>query len=190
MSEATGSDPSGPVWLDIEPFLCRLSPKLQPGELVHGEHFSLFDAMSAIEIGNPKMDPGSMPPTRRRPLDQSAPLRLPNDATLKVMDQLLAQEASWLGGNTLAQTVYTCLYLQHPERYRRSRSMKVLLRCVEPCLRRFTTFLGYDHWTSDLFRSNLHSSQSTKHHILATADRTSPKPDPDDCTTLGSRSAE
>lgn len=83
---------------------------------MHGPHFSLFEAMSAVEIGNPKMDPGAQPQKPSRPLDELAPLRLSNLLTLKVLDQLVAQQTSWFGGNTLPQTVYTCLYIFHPER--------------------------------------------------------------------------
>ena len=115
--DGSHSEVSGPVWLDIQPLLSRLSDVLRPGELVHNEHFSLFDAMSAIEIGNPKMDPGPLQPTQTRSLEEEAPLRLSNSMTVKVIDQLMAQEASWYGGNTLSQTVFTCLYMLHPERY-------------------------------------------------------------------------
>ena len=106
----------GPVWLDAQPLLRRLSSALQPGELVHSEHFSLFDAMSAIEIGNAKMDPGAVQPQTSRSLDEVAPLKLSNVLTLKLMDQLMAQEASWYRGNMLEQTVFTCLYILYPER--------------------------------------------------------------------------
>ena len=30
----------------------------QLGELLHGEEFSMFEAMSAVEIGDPKLDAG------------------------------------------------------------------------------------------------------------------------------------
>lgn len=31
---------------------------LQEGELLHDDHFSLYEAMSAVEIGDPKLDAG------------------------------------------------------------------------------------------------------------------------------------
>ena len=112
----TGRMASGPTWLDIKPFLSCLSDKLGDGQLVHGEHFSLFDAMSAIEIGNPRMDPGADQQVKSLSLHEVAPFKLSSSLTLKVVDQLLAQEVSWYSGNTLAQTVFTCLYILHPER--------------------------------------------------------------------------
>ena len=35
-------------WLNAQPFLARLREDLQPGQLVHGESFNLFDAMCAL----------------------------------------------------------------------------------------------------------------------------------------------
>ena len=32
--------------------------RTQLGELLHGEEFSMFEAMSAVEIGDPKLDAG------------------------------------------------------------------------------------------------------------------------------------
>lgn len=108
---------SGPAWVDVQPWLSRLSAELRPGQLVHGEHFSLFDAMSAIEVGNPRMDPGVARPSEKLSLEETAPLRLASLLNVKLADQLMAQEVSWYSGNTLPQTVFTCLYLLNPERY-------------------------------------------------------------------------
>ena len=121
MAESDTGD-AGPSWLNLDPFLTRLSEGLRPGQLVHGPHFSLFDSMSAVEIGNPRMDPGVHVGRQQqsgKDLDSAAPLKLTNEQVLKVADQLMAQEMSWHGGNTLAQTVFTCLYLLHPERWAR-----------------------------------------------------------------------
>lgn len=42
-------------FLDVQPFLERVCDQLAVGELLHGESFSLFESMTAIEIGDPKM---------------------------------------------------------------------------------------------------------------------------------------
>jgi hypothetical protein len=39
-------------------FLHEAADELEVGEMVHGPAFSLYEAMSAIEMMNPKMDPG------------------------------------------------------------------------------------------------------------------------------------
>ena len=39
------------VWLDAAPLLLRVQEALAPGQMVHDDSFSLFESMSAIEIG-------------------------------------------------------------------------------------------------------------------------------------------
>lgn len=38
------------VWADVSPLLIAACKDLQDGELIHGENFSLFAAMSALEV--------------------------------------------------------------------------------------------------------------------------------------------
>lgn len=45
-------------WVPMAGLLAATSSELQVGQLVHTSVFSLFEAMSAVEIGNPKMDAG------------------------------------------------------------------------------------------------------------------------------------
>ena len=52
-----------------EQFICCR----QLGELLHGEDFSLFEAMSAVEIGDPKLDAG-LTVDYSQPTDRCAPL--------------------------------------------------------------------------------------------------------------------
>ena len=96
---------------------------LSLGELVHDESFGLFEAMSAIEMMDPKMDAGMMTSggSCRRPpltyataqagghLDTSG-----NSDLIGVYDQTLACLVTWLEGHSLAQTVFTNLYLHAP----------------------------------------------------------------------------
>lgn len=107
-------------WLDITEQFKQAASQLSPGELVHDVHFSLFDAMSAIELADPKMD--GMVQWRQFP---DYPLSLKeaikngyvradghsNRTLIGVFDEILACMATWLEGHTLAQTVFTCLYL-------------------------------------------------------------------------------
>ena len=108
-------------WRDVQHVLKQAADELQPGELLHTESFSLFEAMSAIEIGDPKMDAGldtANAPTADELVQQGhAPDELSRDQVLAVMDQLFACQASWHSGNSLPQTVFTCLYLLRPDRY-------------------------------------------------------------------------
>ncbi|XP_062221658.1 uncharacterized protein LOC133920994 isoform X2 [Phragmites australis] len=114
------------VWSDASPLLAAACRDLQDGELVHGENFSLFAAMSALEIMDPKMDSG-IERSGYNSIDEAiedgvAPIPLNLDrtldiqCTLDVMDHLFSCEATWHKGHTLAQTVFTCIYLMRMER--------------------------------------------------------------------------
>ena len=39
------------MWLDVAPLLQRAAAAMEPGRLLHGETFSLFESVSAVEIG-------------------------------------------------------------------------------------------------------------------------------------------
>ncbi|KAK4265252.1 hypothetical protein QN277_026329 [Acacia crassicarpa] len=121
------SIPSGDnsVWADVSPLLHGACQDLQEGELIHGDNFNLFAAMSALEIMDPKMDSGIV--CRYYSLEEAiengaAPVPVSVDKTtdirciIDIMDHLLACEATWHKGHSLAQTVYSCLYLLQPDR--------------------------------------------------------------------------
>ncbi|KAH9805299.1 MAK10 [Citrus sinensis] len=97
------SIPSGDntVWADISPLLDAACKELGDGEMIHGENFNLFAAMSALEIMDPKMDSGIV--SKYCSLDEAiedgaAPVPLSHDKTIDVqsiidiMDHLLACE--------------------------------------------------------------------------------------------------
>lgn len=45
-------------WVPVAGLLEAASNELEVGQMLHTSVFSLFEAMSAVEIGNPKMDAG------------------------------------------------------------------------------------------------------------------------------------
>lgn len=116
--------PSGAVpktkWLDVTECFIQAAESLAPGELIQEAHFSLFDAMSAIELMDTKMDASlqwntfqQYPRTLNEAvkkgilkLDGHTPTEL-----IGIIDEVFACVATWLEGHTLAQTVFTCLYL-------------------------------------------------------------------------------
>jgi hypothetical protein len=57
------ADP-GVEWVPVAGLLDAASSQLEVGLLLHTSVFSLFEAMSAVEIGNPKMDAGRLVHTR------------------------------------------------------------------------------------------------------------------------------
>lgn len=108
-------------YVDIGPLLARAAAALpcEKDTVLHTDGFSLFEAMSAVEIGNEKMDVGlqAVPMTLDQLLEAgAAPTELSPQQTLAVMDRLFEMEATWHNGGSLAQTVYTCLYMLRPER--------------------------------------------------------------------------
>ncbi|XP_073150287.1 uncharacterized protein [Henckelia pumila] len=115
----------GTVWADVSYLLDLTCNDLQNDELIHGENFNLFAAMSALEIMDPKMDSGIV--STYYSVDEAiengaAPVPLSFDRTMDIqglidiMDHLLSCEATWHKGGSLAQTVFSCLYLLRPER--------------------------------------------------------------------------
>lgn len=90
-------------YVNITGLLAKASEALPVGQMVQTETFSLFEAMSAVEIGNPKMDAtasgAEQPKTIDALIDEGlAPVDLTPDQVLAVMDRLLAMEATWCTG--------------------------------------------------------------------------------------------
>ncbi|CEP10292.1 hypothetical protein [Parasitella parasitica] len=100
-----------PQWKDITSFLDEATSDFEVGQLVHLQSFTLFDAMSAIEIMDPRMDTGMTieQPCKTFDIDK----RLTPEDTLGIMDRLVVREMAWISGHSLVQTVYTCIYFLH-----------------------------------------------------------------------------
>ncbi|KAG2496391.1 hypothetical protein HYH03_005618 [Edaphochlamys debaryana] len=111
-------------YVDIGPLLQAARVEMKVGQLISGEAFSLFEAMSALEAGNPKMDAAASPAAARPSLDalladpKSFPLDLSGSQLLAVLDGLIAMEAAWHSGGSPMQTVYACLYMLQINRVR------------------------------------------------------------------------
>lgn len=110
-------------WVDVTEEFFTATEELKLGELLHDEMFGLFEAMSAIEMMDPKMDAGMM-------CNRGCKKVLNFDQALKagklkikditpseqigIIDATLACLVTWLEGHSLAQTVFTNLYLHKP----------------------------------------------------------------------------
>lgn len=122
MMDETQKDDS---WLDItEDFMSSIK-QLNLGELLKFDQFTLLEAMSAIELMNPKMDSGMLLKKSNRKiltLEQSVRMGLVKTNQLElneligIIDETYSFLATWLEGNLLSQTVMTNLYLHEPER--------------------------------------------------------------------------
>ncbi|KZT18829.1 Mak10-domain-containing protein [Neolentinus lepideus HHB14362 ss-1] len=104
--------PGGDDFVDVKYVFEDAARDMQPDELIFTEGFNIQDAMSAIEIGEPRMDSGMIPEAAERPEFQPLALLLPEEVCW-VMDRILACEIEWHTGNALSQTVFTVLYVHH-----------------------------------------------------------------------------
>jgi len=106
--------------VDVQPLFERVCDGMAVGELLASDTFSLQDAMVAIEIGDPKMDVGlrrgDVPSAAELIAAGRAPLDLPPEQLLAVMDRLLAMEVTWHKGALLPHTVYISLYMLEQDR--------------------------------------------------------------------------
>ncbi|KAJ7611761.1 Mak10 subunit, NatC N-terminal acetyltransferase-domain-containing protein [Roridomyces roridus] len=101
--------PGGDGFRDVTKIFLDAARDMEPGELLMREGFTLQDAMSAFEIGEPRLDSGmARDEDRRPPFDLYTPL-LPQEICW-IMDRAFSLEMLWQAGNTLAHTVFTCLY--------------------------------------------------------------------------------
>ena len=99
-------------WIPLDPIINELSNVLASGELVHDANFSLFDAMSALDIGDLKMDAGAVRDGSRLTLAQLlASGRAPKDITgrdlVRELDAMLCAEGTFRKGYAAATTVWT-----------------------------------------------------------------------------------
>ncbi|KAI9011283.1 Mak10 subunit, NatC N-terminal acetyltransferase-domain-containing protein [Gaertneriomyces semiglobifer] len=112
------------AWEDITDFFVEATTELDYGQLIHVDDFNLWDAMSCIEMMDPKMDAGmDIPPEER---GDKIPVSGIKDQTFSaadiigIIDQLCALEATWISGYLLSQTLFTCVYLHQPYHVRNS----------------------------------------------------------------------
>ncbi|CAH0561847.1 unnamed protein product [Brassicogethes aeneus] len=114
---------SVPNYVDVTSDFTDAVKDLRLGELLHDEQFGLFEAMSAIEMMDPKMDAGMICNRGVRKIKSFE--QAIKDETLKIdhfqdsevigiIDNTLACLVSWLEGHSLAQTVFINLYLHKP----------------------------------------------------------------------------
>ncbi|KIM87338.1 hypothetical protein PILCRDRAFT_63658, partial [Piloderma croceum F 1598] len=85
---------------------------MEPGSVIFTEGFSLQDAMSVLEIGEPRLDSGITLQEERRPPFNSLLQMLPEEICW-ILDRSFACEMEWHAGNMLSQTVFTLLYVHH-----------------------------------------------------------------------------
>uniref|UniRef100_A0A6G1SFX0 Protein MAK10 homolog n=1 Tax=Aceria tosichella TaxID=561515 RepID=A0A6G1SFX0_9ACAR len=112
-------------WLDITEEFHKSVAQLNLGELMKNEQFTLLEAMSAIELMDPKMDSGMIFNKIKRPLltfeqsIRSGAIKINNleyDELIGIIDDTYSCLTVWFEGHPLAQTIMTNLYLHDTER--------------------------------------------------------------------------
>ncbi|XP_044754766.1 N-alpha-acetyltransferase 35, NatC auxiliary subunit [Coccinella septempunctata] len=110
-------------WNDITNEFMGSVKDLALGELLHDDMFGLFEAMSAIEMMDPKMDAGMMCNRGFKHImdfDEQVKQNIlklkdfTSEERIGIIDTTLACIVSWLEGHSLAQTVFINLYLHKP----------------------------------------------------------------------------
>ncbi|XP_058830797.1 N-alpha-acetyltransferase 35, NatC auxiliary subunit isoform X2 [Topomyia yanbarensis] len=135
-------------WKDISTEFFSCVKELKLGELIHDNMFGLFDAMSAIEMMDPKMDAGMCCNKETTPLNfqtavESGKMKLTNldsRECIGIIDAVYSCSVSWLEGHSMAQTVLTCLYLHHPDQIE-DKSMKAFACAVHKLVNLIRNFI-------------------------------------------------
>jgi len=117
------------TWQDVTSDFNDACGQLKLGQLLHDEMFGLFEAMSAIEMMDPKMDAGMLcnratntAVTWQDRVDSGHVCLsglagdLDPSHVSQIIDENIACLVTWLEGHSLAQTVMTNLYLHHVDK--------------------------------------------------------------------------
>ncbi|KAI5358003.1 Putative alpha-acetyltransferase 35, NatC auxiliary subunit [Septoria linicola] len=97
---------------DVTANFVAASKQLKPGELVKDEYFTLFEAVGALEIMDPKMDSGYVEPDDSFEPEYQVDVEEPSPAeTLWIMDEIMRLEVLFHEGYPLSQNVFTSLHI-------------------------------------------------------------------------------
>lgn len=106
-------------WVAVDGDLFAAAEDMELGQLLQASGFGLLEAMSAIEIMDPKMDSGidaeGVYTFEEAQKANLLPAELTIPQVIAIMDKALCCELSWYTGYNLAQTVLTCLYAHKPQ---------------------------------------------------------------------------
>ncbi|XP_075167987.1 N-alpha-acetyltransferase 35, NatC auxiliary subunit homolog [Haematobia irritans] len=125
-------------WVDITKDFKSACSELSLGELAQDKLFGLFEAMSAIEMMDPKMDVGmgyNKNDTAPHTFDSAVEAgvlklnNLTNEELIGLFDALFSCIVSWLEGNSMDQVLFTCLYLHAPGKIE-DKSLKAFAHAV------------------------------------------------------------
>ena len=93
------------VWHDILPLLDKASEEMTLGDMLHGEAFNLQESMSALEMGDPQMDPMSSNEPEPPPA-VPLPDEISSADLIGVLDDVLCCEQAWYRSFPLAHSLF------------------------------------------------------------------------------------
>ncbi|KAK5118572.1 hypothetical protein LTR85_008037 [Meristemomyces frigidus] len=96
---------------DVTDEFAAAARHLRAGQLVKDEYFTLFEAVGALEIMDPKMDSGYVPPGDSFEPAFDVCRGLEATEIIWIIDELLCLEIAWHDGYPLSQTVFTSLHV-------------------------------------------------------------------------------
>jgi hypothetical protein len=105
-------------WVEVTQALERARNTLKCGEMLHTPQFSVEQAMTAIEIGDPRMDAGDGASPDFQTMMDSGCMRveLSMSELAQLLECLQCKLVRWWKGCTLQQTIYTSLHVLGHER--------------------------------------------------------------------------
>lgn len=142
-------------WDDITERVKGAVASLECGRIIHVDHFNLHSAMSALELMDPKMDPGIGSDKALTVDEYIARNPVPAMPTIRQMlatiDYLRVLEATFINGSDMGHTMFTCALLQRPSLVEGSplhAYIVVLLKLIE-CM--YTTVMEADIFEEEDF---------------------------------------
>ncbi|KIO25572.1 hypothetical protein M407DRAFT_75483 [Tulasnella calospora MUT 4182] len=140
--------PGGDNFHDVTRLIDVASGAMQTGQLLAMDHFTLMDAMNAIEIMDPRMDNGVTLPndneSKTASFDPQAPLS-PEEISW-ILDRAIAAEMDWHSGKFMANSIHTLQYVHsltslsssiseiQSEEDLRTRPQELLATVLRPCV--------------------------------------------------------
>ncbi|KAJ3227385.1 N-alpha-acetyltransferase 35 NatC auxiliary subunit [Chytriomyces hyalinus] len=102
-------------WVNIDAVVTAAAEQMEPSQMIKLDTFTLWDAMAALQIMEPRMDNGMRSlPTGETKWTVSQAKSIPSfsvDEMIGISDGLVVKLLSWLSGSHLSQTLFSCVLL-------------------------------------------------------------------------------
>jgi hypothetical protein len=119
--------PSRKGLVDITAKFQQSAKEISSGRLITVQDFRLFDSIGAIEIMDPKMDSGCIPPEEQcDALDMSKVLSV--SRAVWIMEEITSLQFCWFRGQSLSQTLLTSYHIDNLLSCERKRFSDILFR--------------------------------------------------------------